>query len=340
MRTKGNLNMKTRTNLRSVLVAFLGVCFLLAGTAHAQDQDVFAPGAKGMLTSTELAEGPMPHWMPLMPSADKPYHYRNIDIVVVSYATDAENAAALIPEDLALIDIPVLPGQAAVNLLFAKYRENDEIGPYMEVVVAIPVLADGIPYLYVPAIYVDNDAAMAAGREFGGYPKKLANITMRNYGDLYLNHMSRGTMQEKTSDPNFSDLASSSVTKAGRLFSVPLPAENINQLPFPYNMLLPLPAATGEPQNFILPTMGLRYLPGVGSKATEADTLQLIGTPWVVTEAEVYAGVNPSMEIYPSEEDPIAQALPFNSVLASYILRGDMYTDVNEWVLFKDYTSK
>jgi len=335
MKRKIHLNMKPTMNIPSLIAAFLGMWFLVVGSAHAQAKDVFVPGEKGKLTATDL-QGVMPNWMPLVPNTDK-FYYRNIDIVVVSYATDVDKAAALIPEDLSLIDIPVLPGQAAVNLLFAKYRENDELGPYMEVVVAIPVLADGVPYLYVPAIYVDNDAALVAGREFGGYPKKMAQITMRNYGDLFLNQMSRGSMQEKTSDPNFSDLASSSVTKGGRLFSVPLPTENINQLPFPYNMLLPLPEATGEPQNFILPTMGLRYIPGIGSKATEADRLQLVGTPWVVTKAEVYAGVNPSMEIYPSEEDPIAQALPFNAVLASYILRGDMYTDVTEWVLFKDY---
>jgi len=42
------------------------------------------------------------------------------------------------------------------------------------------------------------------------------------------------------------------------------------------------------------------------------------------------------MEIYPSKEDPIGQLLPCNSVLGAYILRGDMYTKSDEWVLIED----
>jgi acetoacetate decarboxylase len=54
----------------------------------------------------------------------------------------------------------------------------------MEVIVSISVLHKGQPYAYITAIYVDNDAALLAGRELGGYPKKMAQITMRNYGNL------------------------------------------------------------------------------------------------------------------------------------------------------------
>src|ERR1700721_78288 len=103
-------------------------------------------------------------------------------MIVVSYACDAVKAAALLPEGLELVDIPALPGQAVVNHTFAKYRENDQIGPYCEFILNIPVLHNGELYLYVPAIYVDNDAALMAGREFGGYPKKIPQIIMRNHG--------------------------------------------------------------------------------------------------------------------------------------------------------------
>jgi acetoacetate decarboxylase len=103
----------------------------------------------------------------------------------------------------------------------------------MEVIVSIAVLHNGRPYAYVPAIYVDNDAALLAGRELGGYPKKMAQITMRNYGDLFMSHMARGSIQKKTADPNFGDLASSCVTRAGKLMSVPLPADKSVELPPP-----------------------------------------------------------------------------------------------------------
>jgi hypothetical protein len=292
-------------------------------------------GLQGTLSAQEYATKAMPHWSePYGPGAS----YQDIDFVSVSFATDADKAAALIPKELGLVPIPPLPGQAAANLIFAKYRECD-IGPYMEMIVSLPVLHKGQLYLYVPAIYVDTDAALMAGRELGGYPKKLAQITMRNYGNTFLSHISRGSIQEKTADPNFSDLASSSVAKGGKLFSVPLPADKAVQLPFPYSLLLPTPAATGKPQDYILSTIGLRRFAGIGpgpDGAAGAAVLQLVSTPWHVTKAEVYAGEAASMELYPSKEDPIAQLLPFNSVLGAYILRGDMYTRADEWAVVED----
>ena len=103
------------------------------------------------------------------------------------------------------------------------------------------------------------------------------------------------------------------------------------------NMLLPLPAATGEPQPYVLPTIGLRTFPGVGEDAAKTQVQQLVGTPWIITEAAIWEGKTPSIDIHSTLEDPIAEMLPVNAVLASFILRGDMYTDPNEWLLLKDY---
>ena len=170
-------------------------------------------------------------------------------------------------------------------------------------------------------------------------PKKLAQITMCNHGDLFLSHMARGAIQKKTDDPNFTDLASSSVTKGGKLLSVPLPADNTIELPPPYNLLLPLPPPTGAPQDYVITTMALRRFPGIGpgpNGAAGAEVLQLVGTPWHVTKAEIYAADAASMEFFPSEEDPIGQLLPVNSVLGAFILRGDMHTKADEWALIED----
>jgi len=309
-------------------------------TRSGESKSTVQPGLKGTLSPREYATKVVPSW-------GETYHqtmaaYADMDYVSIVFATDADKAAALIPKEVQLLTIPGMPGQSAASLVFAKYREC-ELGPYMEVIISIPVLHKGQVYSYVPAIYVDNDAALLAGRELGGYPKKMAHITMRNYGNLFLSHMSRGSMQEKTADPNFSDVASSSVTKGGKLFSVPLPADKTVQLPFPYSLLLPMPPATGKPQNYTLPTMGLRRFPGIGpgpNGAAGAEVLQLVGTPWHVTKAEIYAGDAASMELYPSKEDPIGELLPFNSVLGAYILRGDMYTKADEWVLVEDLKKK
>jgi hypothetical protein len=304
-------------------------------TANVEATPTIEAGLKGTLPPQEYSTKTMPSWGQVyLPSIAK---YGDMDYVSIAFATDADKAAALIPKELQLVKIP-LPGQSAANLVFAKYRECD-LGPYMEVIVSIPVLHKGRIYLYVPAIYVDNDAALLAGRELGGYPKKMARIEMRNYGNLFLSQMSRGSIQKKTEDPNFSDLASSNVTKGNKLFSVPLPADKTIQLPSPYNALLPLPAPTGKPQDYVLPTMALRRVPGIGpgpNGAAGSEVLQLVGTPWHVTRAEFYACDAAGMELYQSKEDPIGQLLPCNSILGGYILRGDMYTNAAEWTLIED----
>lgn len=304
--------------------------------ATTETKAAIEPGLKGTLSAQEYATKALPSWGETYNQAIAAY--KDMDYVSIVFATDANKASALIPKELQLLTIPGMPGQSAANLVFAKYRECD-LGPYMEVIISIPVLHKGHVYAYVPAIYVDNDAALLAGRELGGYPKKMAHITMRNYGNLFLAHMSRGSIQKKTADPNFSDLASCSVTKGDKLFSVPLPADNAIQLPPPYNALLPLPTPTGKPQDYVLPTMALRRLPGVGrgpNGFTGAEVLQLITTPWHVTKAEFYVGAAAGMEIYPSKEDPIGQLLPCNAVLGAYIFRGDMYTKAEEWVVAED----
>jgi hypothetical protein len=50
----------------------------------------------------------------------------------------------------------------------------------------------------------------------------------------------------------------------------------------------------------------------------------------------IYAGDAASMELHPSEEDPIAQLLRCNAVLGAFILRGAMHTNAEEWVLIED----
>jgi hypothetical protein len=78
--------------------------------------------------------------------------------------------------------------------------------------------------------------------------------------------------------------------------------------------------------------------PTIEAGSAGAEVLQLVGTPWHVTKAEIYAGDAASMELFPSEDDPIGQLLPCNAVLGAFILRGDMSTRSDEWVLIKDLT--
>jgi hypothetical protein len=85
--------------------------------------------------------------------------------------------------------------------------------------------------------------------------------------------------------------------------------------------------------------MALRRFPGIGSGpngAAGAEVLQLVGTPWHVTEGRDLRRRHRQHGILPIEEDPIGQLLPVNAVLGAFILRGDMHTKADEWVLIED----
>ena len=327
---------RVERHMRSAALRFASVvCALSLSICASVFGQQIPAGANGTLPPDVYLKQTMPGQAPLYPTGTSTY--RDTEMALVAFTTDEDKAAALIPKELQLVKIPQLPGQASAVATFAKYRGNDEIGPYMEVIINIPVLYKGQLYLYVPYIYVDTDAAMAAGREIGGYPKKIANIQMRHFGSLWLGTMSRGTKEAKTADPNFSDIVSVSLRKAGRLFGVPLSGDKSPELPFPYNQILPMPPPTGAPQSYVLSTMGLRRIQGVGASANDAVIAQLVTTPWRVSQGAFFAASEVSLEFYPSKEDPIAQTLPVNSVLAGVILRADvMTTEPDEWSVAVD----
>lgn len=178
----------------------------------------------------------MPWWSPLYSKSGKDIgigDYKNFEMVVIAYATDADKAAALVPKGLKLVDIPALPGQAPVNIVWAKYTDVNTIGPYLKFIVSIPVVVEGLPYMYVAAIYVDSDSAMAAGREIGGYSKKIATIEQKNYGNLFLGSISRNDHTKKTAAPDFSMLATASLRKGGAWSRCPYQRRTLSRCPSP-----------------------------------------------------------------------------------------------------------
>ena len=60
-------------------------------------------------------------------------------------------------------------------MVFADYPDTTS-GRYREVVVLGGADRHGAPGMFCPLIYVDADAALCAGHEIWGFPKKLAHI--------------------------------------------------------------------------------------------------------------------------------------------------------------------
>jgi acetoacetate decarboxylase len=103
----------------------------------------------------------------------------NNDIVVMVYLTPAAAAAALLPSEFSLPKLPAAGELTPVSLAFAKQGESRMIRPYNEVAVLIPCLYNGQSYSYCPYNWVDTEQALVCGREFFGFPAKLATFDLK-----------------------------------------------------------------------------------------------------------------------------------------------------------------
>ncbi len=104
---------------------------------------------------------------------------------LMSVFTVDGDVSDLVPDGLALDE----PAIGAV--LVAEYGAST-LGPYGEFVSMLRVVDDqGTSGLYIPYIYVTNDAALTAGREVLGAPKKLASVTVTAAQELVVGSLER-----------------------------------------------------------------------------------------------------------------------------------------------------
>ena len=119
--------------------------------------------------------------MPLTNPAYPPGPYRFIDreYVIISYRTDPDALRAVVPEPLEIVD-PI------VKYEFIKMPDSTGFGDYTESGQVIPVRYEGEEGVYVHAMYLDDDAPIAGGREIWGFPKKLAQPSLAVRKDVLL----------------------------------------------------------------------------------------------------------------------------------------------------------
>jgi acetoacetate decarboxylase len=252
------------------------------------------------------------------------WYWRNIDVVIVDYLTDAASAAALLPEQLTTLPIPELPGYSAVKQVWAHYRDSS-FGPYEEFIAAIPCLFNGEMYLHVPFIYVNRDSSMVGGREIGGWPKKMADIRMDRVGNDYRCSLDRRGER----------IASVGMNVGGKLFSTPLPADKAVSLPYPYNMTLPLPPPTGKEQATVLfPTSTIKLIPGVGADNPMPVVARLIGAPWQM-KGNFHSGSAASAAYGRSDVDPLYK-LPILKTLGAMYFEGEMTLALKDMKVLDD----
>lgn len=129
-------------------------------------------GKPGTLTKDKLGFS-MPVDAPLF--GPLPVIYRGVNMLVYEYITSADAAAALLPAQCQLFDVPNMPTAAVAMLLFAEYPWST-IGPYNEVAQALLCTYKGKLYTYAVRLHVTTDRALTMGRECGGFAKKIGDI--------------------------------------------------------------------------------------------------------------------------------------------------------------------
>jgi len=124
------------------------------------------------MTETDVKERAFA--MPLTSPAFAPGPYRFVDreFLIVTYRTDRQALAEVIPAPLEMTD-PI------VKFEFIRMPDSTGFGSYTESGQVIPVRFQGQPGSYVHAMYLDDMAPIAGGREIWGFPKKLASPELR-----------------------------------------------------------------------------------------------------------------------------------------------------------------
>ena len=99
-----------------------------------------------------------------------PYLYRGATAIIASYEADPAAIAGLLPPGVSPLEDP------PVCLAWVVHYPFSTLGVYNEAIMLVRVSFEGEPYTFCPFIYVDNDAALACGRELWGFPKKFASM--------------------------------------------------------------------------------------------------------------------------------------------------------------------
>jgi acetoacetate decarboxylase len=116
-----------------------------------------------------------------------PYRFFNREFFVISYRTDPEALAAVVPE-------PLEVAEPVVKYEFIRMPDSTGFGDYTETGQVIPVRFKGEDGVYVHSMYLDDEAPIAGGRELWGFPKKLARPKLAIESDALVGTLHYGSV--------------------------------------------------------------------------------------------------------------------------------------------------
>ena len=125
----------------------------------------------------------MPLTSPAFPPG--PYRFVNREFFIVTYRTDPALLKAAIPAPLEFTE-------PLVKYEFIRMPDSTGFGDYTESGQVIPVQHQGKAGGYVHAMFLDDEAPIAGGRELWGFPKKLASPKLSVETDTLLGVLKYG----------------------------------------------------------------------------------------------------------------------------------------------------
>ena len=120
-----------------------------------------------------------------------PYRFVNREYLIITYRTDMDALRAIVPEPLEVTE-PI------VKFEFIRMPDSTGFGDYTESGQVIPVSFRGQKGGYVHAMYLNDDAPIAGGREIWGFPKKLADPALRVEKDTLVGTLDLGSVRLAT----------------------------------------------------------------------------------------------------------------------------------------------
>lgn len=142
-----------------------------------------------MLKSEVVKQLTTPLNSPAFPKG--PYKFHNREYLNIIYKTDLEALKKVVPEPL-LIDEPL------VRFEMMAMPDTTGLGSYSECGQAIPVTFNGKKGDYLHGMYLNNEPAIAVGREMSAYPKKLGSPKLFVDSDTLVGTLKYGSLKVAT----------------------------------------------------------------------------------------------------------------------------------------------
>jgi acetoacetate decarboxylase len=133
----------------------------------------------------------MPLTSPAYPPG--PYRFVNREYLIITYRTDPARLRAVVPEPLELD-----AREALVKYEFIRMPDSNGFGDYTESGQVIPVSFRGRRGGYTHCMFLNDEGPIAGGRELWGFPKKLAQPTLRTEIDTLIGTLDYGPLRVAT----------------------------------------------------------------------------------------------------------------------------------------------